>query len=244
MCLSPVRPAVRRVGTATCITLSPLITSSLPGNLVAWQHERGSPRGDFSRVRGEGKQKGRRKGRSPTPTGASHLSPLCLGGARRHRPASALAVSSPRWTWTVFGFSRGRQRAVTPRERSRSGLGVRAIVAAMLAAIALNLAPVAAYARRPLSPCMCMCTGDSVIQCEMCLHFLSCYTVELQLPSDACSLPGNQDSISPSTSSPHTHTHTHSRTRYPSLTSQRLRFWRRLKSLLTAGAVVPSPFGC
>lgn len=86
MCLSPVRPAVRRVGSATCITLSPLIKSSLPGNLVAWQHERGSPRGDFSRVRGEGKQKGRRKGRSLAPTGASHFLPLCLdtdtGGVR------------------------------------------------------------------------------------------------------------------------------------------------------------------
>lgn len=91
-----------------------------------------------------------------------------------------------------------------------------------------------------------------MIECEMCLHFLSCYTVELQLPTDACSLPGNQHSISPSTSSPQTHTcagahrqhtcaHKHTNTHSPSLTSQRLRFRRRRKSLLTAGAAPPHP---
>lgn len=36
--------------------------------------------------------------------------------------------------------------------------------------------------------------------------FLSCYTVEPQLPTDACLLPGNQHSISPSTFSPEMHT--------------------------------------
>lgn len=36
--------------------------------------------------------------------------------------------------------------------------------------------------------------------------FLSCRTVELQLPTDACLLPGNQHSISPSTFNPQTHT--------------------------------------
>lgn len=173
MCLSPVRPAVRRVGSATCITLSPLIKSSLPGNLVAWQHERGSPRGGFSRVRGEGKQKGRRKGRSPAPTGAAHLSPLCLGRRTQTRAASA-----PRCEFAPLDCGRflvfhagGSVQSRPGLARSRSGPGVGALVAATLAAIALNLAPVAAYARRPLSPCMCMCAGGSLIQCEMCLHF-------------------------------------------------------------------------
>lgn len=54
-----------------------------------------------------------------------------------------------------------------------------------------------------------------MIECEMHLHFLSCHAVEMQLPADACLLPGNQHSISPSTSSPsntctrrHPQTHT------------------------------------
>lgn len=104
----------------------------------------------------------------------------------------------------------------------------------------------------PTATRTCICTGGLVIECEMCLHFLSCYTVELQLPTDACSLPGNQHSISPSTSSPQTHTcagahrqhtcaHKHTNAHSPSLTSQRLRFWRRRKSLLTAGAAPPLP---
>lgn len=105
----------------------------------------------------------------------------------------------------------------------------------------------------PIATRTCICTGGSVIECEMCLHFLSCYTVELQLPTDACSLPGNQHSISPSTSSPQTHTcavahrqhacaHKHTNTHSSSLTSQRLRFWRQRKSLLTAGAAPPPHF--
>lgn len=86
--------------------------------------------------------------------------------------------------------------------------------------------------------------------------FLCCYTVKLQLPTDACLLPGNQHSISPSTFSPQTHTcadthrHTHGQAdtcahKYtlPSLTSQQLRFWRGRKSLLTAAAVF-LPFCC
>lgn len=77
----PIRPAVWRAGAATCITPSLLIKSSLPGNLVAWQHECGSPRGGFSWVQGERKQKEKRKGRSLAPPPALHLSLLRLHSA-------------------------------------------------------------------------------------------------------------------------------------------------------------------
>lgn len=72
-----------------------------------------------------------------------------------------------------------------------------------------------------------------MIECETRLHFLSRRTVELQLPSDACLLPGNQHSISPSTSSPsntcvrqhpqtHTYVYTNVYTLPPFLASRRL----------------------
>lgn len=63
MCLSacPSQPCV--CWHSTCITLSLLIKVLLPGNLVAWQHECGSPRGDFNLAQRERKQRGKRKGR-------------------------------------------------------------------------------------------------------------------------------------------------------------------------------------
>lgn len=101
----------RATAIATCTTLSPLIKSPLPGNLVAWQHEHGSPSGDFSRVWVDWKQKGSRKGRSLAPTAASHLSPLCARGA--HRGSTRLPCADR------FGLQSGRRSAVTPSNAHR-----------------------------------------------------------------------------------------------------------------------------
>lgn len=97
MCLLPVHPAVRHVGNSYLhytVTVNQIPRSQAtlsPGNASAVH------RGETSAgVRGEGKQKGSRKGRSLAPTGAEHLSPLRPRGARR---GFALALG----LWEGFG---------------------------------------------------------------------------------------------------------------------------------------------
>lgn len=61
----PVCPCVQRVSRATSITLWLFIKALLPGNLVAWQREWGSPRGDLNQAKKKGeKTEGKRKGRT------------------------------------------------------------------------------------------------------------------------------------------------------------------------------------
>lgn len=70
----PVCPCVRCVGRATSITLWLFIKTLLPGNLVAWQHEWGSPRGDFNQAQRERKQK--EKGRAGHTSSTSSFPPF------------------------------------------------------------------------------------------------------------------------------------------------------------------------
>lgn len=75
----PVCPCVRFVGRATSITLWLFIKALLPGNLVAWQHEWGLPRVDFTQAQRERKQKENERAGRANPT--STFPPLCFSSA-------------------------------------------------------------------------------------------------------------------------------------------------------------------
>lgn len=90
----PVRPSVRCVGAAASVTLSLFIKALLPGNRVAWQHECGSPRGDFTQTQKGEKTGVKRKGRTLVPRLAFHLLAfICMSLQCYNIPAFALFIS-------------------------------------------------------------------------------------------------------------------------------------------------------
>lgn len=90
----PVCPCVRCVGMATSNQLWLFIKALLPGNLVAWQHQWGSPRGDFSLAQRERKHKEEEKGSSTSsfPPSGFHLHGSA--GVSRRSPLLSLNLTA------------------------------------------------------------------------------------------------------------------------------------------------------